>query len=338
MLCAPLAGAPETSRLLSLQDLADIGAFLEGLAGMLLVLGGLFAWHKYKAGKRVESIKWLTEIGSRFYQFDKLGEKQRRRFEHEFFDVYAPAMEKWLAYPERLDERDQATLAEIDALLNFFELICHVSAKDRYLHSSDREAAFQYWFDDVIRRSEHHAVLRLYLTFGFEHLANRIELAPPRALLAVYGTLRSDVQPQIRDPQLKEQAKRARQRLGTLVGKCRIRGRLLDLGDYPGLELAADGSVMAELYELPFGGAGSQELRDFRSAIAAIDAFESFDPDNPSASEYVRRYVELEYPANEAAWVYVLNNPSRSAQPLGDRDWGETYRRKLAASPASAEP
>jgi hypothetical protein len=54
-------------------------------------------------------------------------------------------MEKWLVYPERLNEREQATLAEIDALLNFFELVCHVSGRDLYLHSSDREAAFQYW-------------------------------------------------------------------------------------------------------------------------------------------------------------------------------------------------
>jgi gamma-glutamylcyclotransferase (GGCT)/AIG2-like uncharacterized protein YtfP len=322
--------------LFSLQDLADIGAFLEGLAGILLVLGGLFAWHKYKAGKRVESIKWLTEIGSRFYQFDKLGEKQRRRFEHEFFEGYAPAMEKWLAYPERLSEREQGTLAEVDALLNFFELICHVSAKDRYLHRSDREAAFQYWFDDVIRRGERHVVLRLYLHFGFEHLTERVELAPPRALIAVYGTLRSDVAPQIRDPNLKEQSKRVRQRLGKLVGQCRIRGRLMDLGEYPGLVLADDGSVRAELYELPFGGAGSQALRDFRSAIAAIDAFEGFNPDDLAASEYVRRYVQLEHPENEAAWVYVLNHPSRSAEPLGTGDWAQAYRRKLDASPSLA--
>lgn len=315
--------------MLSLQDLAHIGAFLQGLAAILLVGGGLFAWHKYRAGKRVESIKWLTEVGSRFYQFDKLGETQRRRFEYEFFETYAPAMEKWLVYPERLDERERALLAEIDALLNFFELICHVSANDRYLHGSDREAAFQYWFDDVIGRSERHVLLRLYLHFGFEHLASRVKFSTPRVLIAVYGTLRSDVVDQVRDVRLKEGAKRARRRLGRRVGTCRIRGRLVDLGDYPGLVLADDGSVMAELYELPFGGAGSQELRDLRSALAAIDEFEGFDPNDPEGSEYVRRYVALEHPANEAAWVYVLNKAPRRAEPLKTGDWAKAYRLKL---------
>jgi gamma-glutamylcyclotransferase (GGCT)/AIG2-like uncharacterized protein YtfP len=326
----------ETARLISLQDLAAIGAFLQGLAGILLVLGGLFAWHKYKAGKRVESIKWITEIGSRFYQFDKLGEPQRRRFEFDFFDAYAPAMEKWLVYPERLDERDHRMLAEIDALLNFFELICHVSAKDRYLHASDREAAFQYWFDDVIKRSEQHVLLRLYLHFGFEHLAKRVELAPPANRIAVYGTLLSDVAPHIRDPELREDAKRARQRLGRLVGRCRIRGRLVDLGEYPGLVLERGSTVGAELYELPFGGSGSQELRDFRSAIAAIDEFEGVNPDDPASSEYVRRYVQLDFPENAAAWVYVLNQPSRNAEPLDSGDWRKVYEQKLAADSAPA--
>lgn len=322
--------------MISLQNLAAIGAFLQGVAGILLVAGGLFAWHKYKAAKRVESIKWLTEIGSRFYQFDKLGETQRRKFEHDFFSAYAPAMEKWLVYPERLSEREQTTLAEIDGLLNFFELICHVSGKDLYLHSSDREAAFQYWFDDVIKRSETHVLLRLYLHFGFEHLTKRVQLGPPANMIAVYGTLRSDVVAKIRDPELQQRAKQVRQRLGKPIGECRVRGRLVDLGEYPGLVLDGHSTVRAELYALPFGGVGSQGLRDFRSAMAAIDEFEGVNPDDPAASEYVRRYVELAAPEGAAAWVYVLNKPSRRAQPLEVGDWRKAYEQKVAADGAGA--
>jgi gamma-glutamylcyclotransferase (GGCT)/AIG2-like uncharacterized protein YtfP len=316
----------------SLQSLAAIGAFLQGVAAILLVTGGLFAWHRYRAAKRVESIKWLTEIGSRFYQFHTLGETQRRRFEHDFFTAYAPAMEKWLVYPERLDEGEQAALAEVDALLNFFELICHVSAKDLFLHSSDREAAFQYWFDDVIKRSEKHVLLGLYMSFGFEHLAKRVQLGPRTNMLAVYGTLRSDVVPLIRDPDLKQRAKLARQRLGRRIGECRIRGRLVDLGDYPGLVLDSGGStVRAELYELPFGQIGSEELRDFRSAVAAIDEFEGVNLDDSAAGEYQRRYVALDFPPGAAAWVYVLNKPSQPALPLDTGDWRQAYERKLGA-------
>lgn len=156
------------------------------------------------------------------------------------------------------------------------------------------------------------------------------------ALLAVYGTLRSDVAPLIRDPALKEQAARARRSLGKLVGRCRIRGRLVDLGEYPGLVLAGDRSVTGELYELPVEGAGSGEPYDFRSAIATIDAYEGLDPDDPTGSDYVRRSVALVHPANETAWVYVLNNPPRDAEPLATGDWAEVYRRKLGRSAAAA--
>jgi hypothetical protein len=34
--------------------------------------------------------------------------------------------------------------------------------------------------------------------------------------------------------------------------------------------------------------------------------------------------------------VYVLNHPSRSAEPLGTGDWAQAYRRKLDASPSLA--
>jgi gamma-glutamylcyclotransferase (GGCT)/AIG2-like uncharacterized protein YtfP len=313
------------------QDLADIGTFLQGLAGILLVLGGLFAWYRYKAAKRVESIKWLTEIGSRFYQFDKLGEVQRRRFEYDFFEAYAPAMEKWLVYPDRLDDGEKATLAEIDALLNFFELICHVSGKDLYLHSSDRDAAFQYWFDDVIGGSDKHVFLRLYLQFGFEGLRERVKIGPPVNMIAVYGTLLRDVAPRIRDPELKRRARGARQGLGRLLGDCRIRGRLVDLGEYPGLVPDSETTVRGELYELPFGGSGSQELRSFRAAIAAIDEFEDVNPDNAATGEYVRRYVELDFPEKWSAWVYVLNRPPPQGKAVDSNDWQKAYEAKLSA-------
>src|SRR5690606_2368644 len=227
-------------------------------AGVLLTLGGAFAWYKYREGKRVESIRWITDIGSRFYQFENIDEKLRQQFEFDFFEIFAPTMEKWLVYPKALNQHDKDVLTRIDALLNLFELICYVSDKDRYLHGSDRDAAFQYWFDDVIGRGDDHVILRLYLAFGFEHLRKRIRLKPPRNLIAVYGTLMKSVAPHIGDPVLRQQALRAREHLGDYVGPCRIRGKLVDLGAYPGLLLDDSECVEAELYELPFGGFGSK--------------------------------------------------------------------------------
>jgi len=101
--------------------------------------------------------------------------------------------------------------------------------------------------------------------------------------LAVYGTLRSEF------------ALHERLGLATALvplGRCGIRGRLVDLEAYPGL---IDGSsrVEAEL----FG------IRDPR-VLERLDAYEGFEPARPEASLFVRRWVRLAEPSL-AAWVYV---------------------------------
>ena len=59
--------------------------------------------------------------------------------------------------------------------------------------------------------------------------------------LFVYGTLRSA---------FANRYARELSRKATLKGIARVRGRLYDLGDYPGLRAAGDGWVTGELYEL----------------------------------------------------------------------------------------
>lgn len=304
--------------------LANIGTFLQGVAAVAIVLGGFFAWVKYRQAKRIESIKWITDMGSHFYQFDKIDAQTRYDFEYEFFNTFAPAMEKWLVYPERMDAAEKWQLTCADSVLNFFELICHVSEKDCYLHQADREATFQYWFDDVIRHGQNHVLMRLYVQFGFENLRKRTGIPHQTSTyIAVYGTLMSGVTAQISDPVLRAEAEQAKQLLGRFVGPCEIPGTLYDLGQYPGLVLGSESTVYGELYELPFGGFNSNGLIQFREHIAKLDVYEGYDPAHHAGSEYIRRYVMLRSPLDTGAWVYVLNTEWNAGTqvPLPSGDW-----------------
>ncbi len=103
--------------------------------------------------------------------------------------------------------------------------------------------------------------------------------------VAFYGTLR--------------QGERAYIELGlesrlTALGTVRIRGKLLDLGAYPGL-VEGDGEVTGELYDLPDP-----------TILGELDFYELFDPANPETSEFIRRRVRLAEPDRDA-WVYFHN-------------------------------
>lgn len=125
------------------------------------------------------------------------------------------------------------------------------------------------------------------------------------ALIAVYGTLRAPA---------------VRRRLGvdTLMryrGRCRLRGFLYDLGDYPGL-VPGGGTVAGELYA----------LADPR-ALARIDDFEDVVPGDPAASLYRRERWRMVTPDVEA-WVYVYNRPVVGRRRVPGGDWMRATRRR----------
>ena len=92
------------------------------------------------------------------------------------------------------------------------------------------------------------------------------------------------------------------------LGRCRIEGILYDLGPSPAL---AEGKrvVHGELFEILDSG-----------ALAALDAFEEFDPGRPKLSAYVRERVPLIEP-DRACWVYVYNRPLRGVPRVLGGDW-----------------
>ena len=122
--------------------------------------------------------------------------------------------------------------------------------------------------------------------------------------LFVYGSLRRDV-PGGRQDLLAAVA--------GFRGHGRVRGRLLDLGDYPGLvaTVRRDEWVRGELYTLPGP-----------NALQALDRYEDYDAARPERSLFVRRMttVRLDAGARARAWVYEYAGPSGRARriPSGD--------------------
>jgi gamma-glutamylcyclotransferase (GGCT)/AIG2-like uncharacterized protein YtfP len=86
------------------------------------------------------------------------------------------------------------------------------------------------------------------------------------------------------------------------VGPGNIRGRLYDLGDYPGTRVrgAEPGQrVSGELYR----------TRDAEGALRILDQYEGFSPLEPSKSLFVRELVcvTLEDGRRKRAWAYLYN-------------------------------
>ncbi|HEX9199995.1 MAG TPA: gamma-glutamylcyclotransferase family protein [Acidobacteriaceae bacterium] len=110
--------------------------------------------------------------------------------------------------------------------------------------------------------------------------------------LFVYGTLHPSRAP-------REIAGVARKL--THVGHGTIRGRLYDLGDYPGVILDDDATepVHGEVFALP----------PDPDALACLDAYEDYRPHDPEGSLFLRQKttVTLADGSRETCWVYVYN-------------------------------
>jgi gamma-glutamylcyclotransferase (GGCT)/AIG2-like uncharacterized protein YtfP len=102
------------------------------------------------------------------------------------------------------------------------------------------------------------------------------------------------------------------------IGPAQVRGRLFDLGEYPGAILAPSSKtvVRGELFELPSSPA----------ILKALDNYEEFDPANKEGSLFVRTKVKatlLDGPKVDC-WVYVYNDDPGSAPLLADGVYSNT--------------
>ena len=100
---------------------------------------------------------------------------------------------------------------------------------------------------------------------------------------------------------------------GAFLGPCRFRGALYDLGGFPG---AVDGDGLCH---------GVQYRLDDATLIEPLDEFEDVLPDDPDASLYSRKPIELQddkgAQTGETAWIYWYNQPVAAFPRLADDTW-----------------
>jgi gamma-glutamylcyclotransferase (GGCT)/AIG2-like uncharacterized protein YtfP len=94
-----------------------------------------------------------------------------------------------------------------------------------------------------------------------------------------------------------------------------VRGRLYDLGPYPGLVPSPRRSERVHGEVL--------ELRSPERCVAALDDYEDYDPQRPRASTYRREWcrVGLTEGGSAWAWVYWYQGRLNEARRLPDGDW-----------------
>jgi gamma-glutamylcyclotransferase (GGCT)/AIG2-like uncharacterized protein YtfP len=99
------------------------------------------------------------------------------------------------------------------------------------------------------------------------------------------------------------------------VGEGFVRGRLYDLGGYPGAvpDANAPGRIFGTVMELP----------DDPEFLRRLDAYEECDPQSPETSEYVRELREVELAAGGArtCWFYRYNWETGEKRVIAGGSW-----------------
>ena len=142
--------------------------------------------------------------------------------------------------------------------------------------------------------------------------------------LFVYGTL----SPRNAPPEIASTVRRLRP-----VGAATVRGRLYDLGEYPGaiLNEKSRSLIRGEVFELP----------PDRSTLISLDDYEGFEPTKPGSSLFLRRVwpVTMDDGKRLRCWVYIYNGDMKDAQPVrsGRYSRRRTTRRNAAARSSAAK-
>jgi gamma-glutamylcyclotransferase (GGCT)/AIG2-like uncharacterized protein YtfP len=102
------------------------------------------------------------------------------------------------------------------------------------------------------------------------------------------------------------------------LGRGKMRGRLYDLGDFPGALPSPTNEIEGELYE----------LTDAARQLKQLDEIEEFFPEQPGQSLFLRRLAEVELETGQKvrAWVYFLAKKPANARLVPSGDYAEARR------------
>lgn len=104
-----------------------------------------------------------------------------------------------------------------------------------------------------------------------------------------------------------------------VIGPDRIRGRLYDLGRYPGVRLDQPGIVRGAVLQI-CSGAARQNAICQNVIWKRLDAYEQYDPRRPARSEYQRRTVTL-LESGQSAWIYECCRTAVSHRVISSGIW-----------------
>jgi gamma-glutamylcyclotransferase (GGCT)/AIG2-like uncharacterized protein YtfP len=131
------------------------------------------------------------------------------------------------------------------------------------------------------------------------------------AHLFVYGTLMASANTDL--------GRAERRRLaaeGEVISVATIRGRLYDLGRYPGLVIDGSGAVHGELVR----------LNDAAATFAWLDPYENVSSPPAPQDEYARRICAVTAESGRAldAWVYIYGGGLDGAEAVPTGRWRTT--------------
>jgi gamma-glutamylcyclotransferase (GGCT)/AIG2-like uncharacterized protein YtfP len=113
--------------------------------------------------------------------------------------------------------------------------------------------------------------------------------------LFVYGTLHPNRAP----TEIASAVRRLKK-----IGNGNVRGKLVDLGEYPGLILGKSGNAMVRgtVFSLP----------DDPKLLAELDSYEEYKPESPADSLFLRKRttVSLDDGTRRQCWIYAYNPSS----------------------------
>ncbi|AWL10649.1 hypothetical protein HMF8227_00141 [Saliniradius amylolyticus] len=279
--------------------LAHIGEFITAFA---LIVAGVWALVNYRVNKQVEAARWLHELSQEFQFSDKLS-NGKFLLDFRFREVVEPLLSTLIIYCNKgLKESDLKLSVELDRVLNQFEHLLFLESNGR-ITRAHLNAYFGYWFG-LFKKPEYGTLRRYCHNFGYELIAQYCFPEGARAqreeYILVYGSLRRGT-PKYFELGLDKQCE--------YLGERCLRGKLYDLGDYPGLILEPDemdgenAGVSADLFRINEQG---KQGRIFEK----IDIYEECNTEDSSEWEYRRTTIPVKVKDRGKyylvdAWVYV---------------------------------